>query len=69
MKFFFKLFFLDDNLKWFDIKDFFLLLRDGRLVNFKLLVFMNFLYNDWIYFIEEDFDILFDIFGMGNEIL
>lgn len=50
MKYFFRFFLLDDILKRFDIKDFFLLLRDGSLKSFKLLVFMNFLYYDWIYF-------------------
>ncbi|XP_052702133.1 sacsin-like, partial [Crassostrea angulata] len=69
MKFFFKLLPSDDNLKWFDIKDLFLLSRDGRLVNSKSLVFMNLPYNDWIHSTEEDFDILSDISGMGNETL
>lgn len=69
MKFFFEFFLLDDMIEWFDIKDFYLLLRDKRLVNFKLLVFMNFLYYEWIYFIESDFDILLDIIGIGYEIL
>lgn len=69
MKFFFEFFLLDDMLKQFDIKDFYLLLRDERLVNFKLLVFMNFLYYEWIYFIKSDFDILLDIIGIGYEIL
>lgn len=69
MKFFFEFFLLDDMLKQFDIKDFYLLLKDERLVNFKLLVFMNFLYYEWIYFIKSDFDILLDIIGIGYEIL
>lgn len=50
IKFFFEFFLLDFILKEFEIKDFFFLLKEGKLVNFKLLVFMNFLDYDWIYF-------------------
>lgn len=69
MKFFFEFLPSDDMTERLDIKDLYLLSRDKRLVNSKLLVFMNLPYYEWIHSTESDFDILSDITGIGHETL
>lgn len=69
MKLFFEFLSSDDNSKELEIKDLFLLSKEGRLANSKSLLFMNLPDYDWIQFQNTDFDILSDIDEMDNESL
>lgn len=69
MKLFFEFLSSDDISKELEIKDLFLLSKEGRLANSKSLLFMNLPDYDWIQFQNTDFDILSDIDEMDNESL
>lgn len=49
-------------------KDLFFLLRNGKLIEFRLLIYMNFLLYDLIFLEKENLNILYDSFEIEVEI-
>lgn len=44
------------------------MLREGKLIDFKLMVYINYFYFEWIFIKKYDFNVLFNIVDMNNDV-